>query len=158
MTRAAFALTVSTLMACPALADTLPARKPGLWESSVSAAPTMKVKQCIDEKTDKLAESAAAPGATCSKREIRKVAAGYEIESSCTIGGITADAKGLVTGDFATAVKIELTSVIKGIPGNTSGMTQQTVMEARRIGDCAAGQKPGDMIMPDGRVIKTPGT
>mgnify|MGYP001807780232 CR=1 FL=1 len=159
MKRAVFALAVSAFAAGPALADTLPARKAGLWETTMSAAPSMKIKQCIDEKTDKLAESAAAPGATCSKREIRKVAAGYEIESSCTIGTITADAKGLVTGDFASAVKIELTSLIKGVPGMPPGGTpQKTTMEARRVGDCEAGQKPGDMIMPDGRVIKTPGT
>lgn len=158
MTRAAFALILSTLVACPALADTLPARKPGLWETSISAAPSMKIKQCIDEKTDRLAESAAAPGATCTKREIRKVAAGYEIESSCTIGAITADAKGLVSGDFETSIKIELSSVIKGIPGMPGGTAQKSTMETHRIGDCEAGQKPGDMIMPDGRVIKTPGT
>jgi hypothetical protein len=158
MTRAAFALTLSTLVACPAFADTLPARKPGLWETSMSAMPSMKVKQCIDEKTDKLAESAAAPGATCTKREIRKVATGYEIESSCTISGINADTTGLISGDFETFIKIDLTTTIKGIPGMPAGTAQKSTIENRRIGNCEAGQKPGDMIMPDGRVIKTPGT
>jgi hypothetical protein len=30
-------------------------------------------------------------------------------------------------------------------------------MEIRYLGACGAGQKPGDMIMPDGTVMKMPG-
>lgn len=147
--------------ALPAAAETLPTRKPGLWESSVAAAgapASTKVKQCIDEKTDKLAEAATTPGATCAKREIRKVAAGYEIESACTIQGMTAEAKGLITGDFVSLVKLDMTTTIKGLPQMPGGMTQKMAIEARRLGDCGADQKPGDIVMPDGKVVRTPGS
>lgn len=160
---AALLLSLAPLAAgvLPSVADTLPPRKPGLWETSISAAgmpATPAIKQCIDEKTDKLAEAAASPGATCSKREIRKVAAGYEIESLCTVQGMTAEGKGTLTGDFTSAIKMDMTTTIKGIPSMPNGMTQKMLIETKRMGDCAAGQSPGDIVMPDGKVVKTPGS
>lgn len=144
----------------PSAAETLPTRKPGLWEMTINAPgspASPPIKQCIDEKTDKLAESTAAPGATCSKREIRKVATGYEIESVCSIQGMTAEGKGTITGDFTTAIKMDMTTSIK-MPNMPNPMVQKMVIETKRTGDCAAGQSPGDIIMPNGQVVKTPGS
>lgn len=151
-------LAASTL---PSAADTLPTRKPGLWETTISAAgapASPAIKQCIDEKTDKLAESTAAPGATCSKREIRKVADGYEVETACNVQGMTAEGKGTIKGDFTSVIKVDMTTTIKGVPNMPNGMTQAMVIESKRAGDCAAGQSPGDIILPNGQVMKTPGT
>lgn len=159
---AAFVLCAIPLAASalPCAADTLPPRTPGLWESSIVGAALpkgTKVRQCIDETTDKLAEAATTPGATCSKREIRKVDAGYEIESVCTVGGITAEGKGLISGDFATSVKLDMTTTIKGIPGMPTPMTQKMTITATRLGECGAGQKPGDIVTPGGKVMHMPG-
>lgn len=162
MRPAAFVLCLAPLAvsALPSAADTLPSRKPGLWESTIAGAALpkgTKVRQCIDEKTDKLAESTTAPGATCSKREIRKVEAGYEIETVCTVGGITAEGKGLISGDFDTSVKLAMTTTIKGIPGMPKPLTQETTITTTRLGDCGAGQNPGDIVLPGGKVMHMPG-
>lgn len=152
---------MAALSALPALADELPARMPGLWESSTSVMagmPVIKVKQCIDAKTDQLTQAAVLPGAQCSKKEVRKIATGYEIETDCKISGMSVVGKGLITGDFATHIRMEMTTMMSGIPGQPGGMTTKIVIETARVGDCQAGQKPGDIIMSDGRVIKTPGT
>lgn len=144
-----------------AQADELPARKPGLWESKTSGmagVPAMTVKQCIDAKTDQLAQAAVTPGATCSKREIKKTSAGYAIETSCTVGGIQADGKGLISGDFVSAVKVDMTTTMTGVPGQTGAVTSKVAIESTRAGDCAAGQSPGDIIMPNGQIVKTPGS
>ena len=43
------------------------------------------------------------------------------------------------------------------MPGQAGRVERKIVVEARRLGDCEAGQKPGDIIMPDGKVIPMPG-
>ena len=158
-----FAAILAVLVAAPiaAQADELPTRKPGLWETQMSGmagAPAMTVKQCIDAKTDQLAQSAVTPGATCSKREIKKTSAGYEMDTSCTISGIKADGKGIITGDFVTKVTVDMTTTMSGVPGMNQPMTTKMVIASTRAGDCAAGQSPGDIIMPNGQIVKTPGT
>lgn len=145
-----------------AAADTLPARKAGLWESKTSGAgpagAALTVRQCIDANTDELAQAAVQPGATCSKREVRKVAAGYEFESVCKVSEMAVEAKGLVTGDFVTNVKLEMTTTMSGIPGMPSGISTKMVIDNRRLGECEAGQKPGDVVMPNGRNVRAPGS
>jgi hypothetical protein len=144
----------------PSAADSLPPRKPGLWESKMSGmtgAPATTVKQCIDAKTDQLVQAAVQPGATCSKREITKTSAGYEVETNCTIGGIKAEGKGLITGDFVSSVKVAMTTTMTGVPGQSSPITSNLEMDSARVGDCAAGQSPGDIILPNGQVVKSPG-
>lgn len=148
--------------ALPALADTLPARKPGLWESKTDAGGTaVTMRQCIDAQTDQLAQGAIAgpPGSPnpCSKQIVRKTSAGYETETSCKIGTMTSEGKGLITGDFNAAIRMEITSVVGGVPGQAQPMTTKSVIENKYVGPCEASQKPGDIIMPGGQVIKTPG-
>lgn len=152
---------LAALPAIPALADELPARMPGLWESTTSVMagmPVIKIKQCVDARTDQLTQVAVQPGAQCAKSQVRRIPAGYEIETDCKVSGMSVAGKGLITGDFATRIRMEMTSTMSGIPGQPGGMTTKIVIEARRIGDCEAGQKPGDIIMSDGRIIKAPGT
>lgn len=147
----------------PAAADTLPPRKPGLWESKTDAeGAAMTVKQCIDAKTDELAKSAVSgpggAGSTCSKSTTTRTAAGYETETACKIGAISTEGRGLITGDFDSAIRMEMTTTLTGIPGQAQPMTRKTVIESRWLGPCEAGQKPGDIIMGDGKVIRTPGS
>lgn len=155
------ALAGFSLVPFAAQADELPTRKPGLWESNMSGmagAPAMTVKQCIDAKTDQLSQAAVQPGATCSKREIKKVAAGYELDTVCTISGIKAEGKGLISGDFVTKVTVDMTTTMSGIPGQAQPVVTKMNIASTRTGDCGPGQSPGDIIMPNGQVVKTPGT
>lgn len=141
-------------------AQELPTRKAGLWESTtgMSGAPAMTVKQCIDAKTDQLAQAAVQPGMTCSKREVKKTATGYELNNVCEMGAMKVEAKGLITGDFVSKVKVDMTTSMTGIPGQAGPMTTTLSIDSSRTGDCGAGQAPGDIIMPNGQIIKTPGS
>lgn len=138
-------------------AETLPARKAGLWESkTTSADANVTARQCIDEKTDQLAESTLGGLGTCSKRALVKTSTGYATESDCKIGPISASGKGTITGDFNSRIRIETTSVLTGIPNTKEPVTKSMIIEATWLGPCEKGQSPGDIILPDGKVVKMP--
>jgi hypothetical protein len=41
--------------------------------------------------------------------------------------------------------------------GSGPAKESKTKIEARYVGPCEAGQRPGDVIMPDGKVMRVPG-
>ncbi len=143
-------------VAGPAAADELPTRKAGLWESKTMGKDGETVaRQCVDASTDKLAQ-AAAPDA-CDKTIVTKTAEGYTVATNCKVGDVTAKGGGVITGDFETTVRMETSTTMTGIPGLKEPLTLKTVIENRRLGDCEPGQKPGDIILSDGKVVRTPG-
>jgi hypothetical protein len=165
-----FALVAGMAVAAlfPALvqAEDLPARKPGLWESSMKSPdgkPPMVVKQCIDAATDK-----SLMGMTSGMCDLKWKRVGgdrIETETTCKMGPISASGKGVITGDFNSSVRVETTTTTtasgEGMPAgapklNIPPTTQTMVVEAKWLGPCEAGQKPGDMIMPDGKVMQMP--
>jgi uncharacterized protein DUF3617 len=139
----------------------MPSRKAGLWEttmtgtSSIAAEGGGKVKQCIDAATDRAAMSGAMAAKACQQSAVVKTAAGYEFEATCKIGEMTSKSKSIVTGDFNANVTVRVTSLIS--TGGGPAKESKTTLESRYIGPCEAGQKPGDIIMPDGKLIKAPG-
>jgi hypothetical protein len=151
-----------TLIAClcaglPALADTLPERKPGLWETVSSGAEGETVaKQCVGPGTDR-AMLGGMTGGACSKIEVKKVGAGYQVATECTIGTIKAVGNSTITGDFQAAVRTEGVTKLSGMPGQAGPVERKLVVQAKRVGECGPGQKPGDVILPDGKVISMPG-
>lgn len=157
MRAVAIAVAASVLGAVPACADELPQRKPGLWESkSTSVEGETSAKQCVGAGTDRAMVGGMA-GAACSKMEVTKTGTGYAVATECAIGQIKAVGSSLVTGDFQTSVRTEGTTKLTGMPGQAGMVERKLVVEARRVGDCGPGQKPGDIIMPDGKVISMPG-
>ena len=68
------------------------------------------------------------------------------IDATCTTTGKTLTSHGAVTGSFDRAYTMIVTTQGDGIPGGTRTMT----VTAKWLGPCAADQKPGDMIMPNG--------
>ncbi len=149
-----------TLVAMPALAAEMPARKAGLWEITTSAGNRMAIRQCIDAATDQMMQSRAGtgpapgtgPGAgtpPCSKRDVQKTGDTVTIDSTCTVAGRTVNTHAVVTGSFDSAYTMTVTSQGDGIPAGAGTMT----MSAKWLGPCAADQRPGDMIMPNGMKI-----
>jgi Protein of unknown function (DUF3617) len=149
-----------TLVAMPALAAEMPARKAGLWEIATSAGNRMAIRQCIDAATDQMMQSRAGtgpapgtgPGAgtpPCSKRDVQKTGDTVTIDSTCTVAGRTVNTHAVVTGSFDSAYTMTVTSQGDGIPAGAGTMT----MSAKWLGPCAADQRPGDMIMPNGMKI-----
>ncbi len=147
-------------------AEDLPARKPGLWESSMTSAdgkPPMVLKQCIDAATDK--SLMGMTGGLCGMKWKRTGGDRIETETTCKMGPITAAGKGIIIGDFNSSVRVETTTTTtasgEGMPAgapklNIPPTTQNMVVEAKWLGPCEAGQKPGDIIMPDGKVMPMP--
>lgn len=154
----------------PALvrAEELPSRKPGLWESSVKSAderiPVTTIKQCVDVETDKTALMGVTNG-MCDMTWKRISGDRIETETNCKMGPIAASGKGVIVGDFNSSIHVETTTTTiatgEGMPAgapklNIPPTTQTMVIEAKWLGPCEPGQKPGDMIMPDGKVMQMP--
>jgi hypothetical protein len=149
---------LGALVALPAAAQQqqLPQRKPGLWETkSVGNEGEMTAKQCVGPGTDQSIVGGLAAGA-CSKMLVTKTATGYAVETECAVGQIKASGSSVITGDFQTSVRTEGTTKLSGMPGQSGPVERKLVVEATRLGECAAGQKPGDIILPNGKVISMP--
>lgn len=140
------------LLACfassAAVAQDAPRRKSGLWEISMSSPqmPTPVVsKQCVDEKTDDLARRPQRGGEKCSKQSVKREGGNVVVESVCQMDGSTATSRGVFSGDFTSSYKGEM--VTKFSPP-LHGMAESKMnFQARLTGPCAAGQKPGDVVM-----------
>lgn len=136
-----------------ASADEFPRRTPGLWEVSItSEAGTHATKQCVDEKTDaQLLQMGSRMGQMCTKNETRKEGASFVSESDCTMAGTKIHARSVMSGDFASAYQGEVhVTYNPPLRGKSEGDTK---ISARRLGACEAGQRPGDIIMPDGKAM-----
>jgi hypothetical protein len=149
-----FAL-LTALPVSNARADEMPLRKPGLWEMKIvktgSVLPEMTMQHCTDETTDKQMSTAFSPVAkeACSKRDIAKTATGYVSDSVCSVGGVTMTSHSEVTGDFNSGYTVRSTAHRdKGPAGLPHDVI--TTIEAKWLGECKPGQKPGDIVMPGG--------
>lgn len=152
---AGFGFAAPVIIAMSAFAIDLPARKPGLWEltmtSDGAAMPPQTMQHCIDEATDKeMMEMSNSIGAQQCQQNWTKTATGFAFESTCDFGGGKTASRGTVTGDFNSAYQIDMIS--KGGPRGANEETRMN-MAAKWLGACKAGQKPGDIVMPGGMKI-----
>jgi Protein of unknown function (DUF3617) len=138
-----------------AFAEDLPLRKAGLWEMKITkvggSVPEMTMQHCTDQTTDKEMNNQASPLAKqiCSKQDVVKTAAGYVSDSVCSIAGVSMTTHAEIVGDFNSAYTVTSTTHSdKGVTGKPLDAT--TKIQAKWLGDCQAGQKPGDILMPGG--------
>jgi hypothetical protein len=150
----------SVALIVPAAALDLPARKPGLWELKTShegrSTPPEVMHQCIDAATDKMmsAMGGAMAASLCQNQNVRQVGGTFVIDASCKIGPVTSTSRSVISGDFNSAYTMRVTSKVAGVPAQFQGMAGgNTVIEAKWVGACKPGQKPGDMIMADGKTM-----
>ncbi len=140
--------------AASANAEDLPVRKAGLWEMKLvrvgSALPEMTMQHCTDATTDKDMNNMVSPMAKqiCSKQEVQKTATGYISDSVCSLAGASLTSHSDIVGDFASAYSV--TTVSHSDKGPASLRDSTTKIEAKWLGDCKPGQKPGDIVMPGG--------
>ena len=129
----------------------MPKRKSGLWELSMkmdaSPAP-MRMQQCVDEKSDDLMQqqSQQQSQAKCSKKAFSKSGNRITSESICKFGETTATTKAVFTGDFMTTYRGEIHSSYN--PPMHGMKESNQIIDAKWLGPCKAGQKPGDVMMP----------
>jgi hypothetical protein len=163
-----------TLIAMPALADEMtpnngrffitlipvtaemPPRKAGLWEYQTDGSSAV-YRQCTDANTEQMRHAPAGTavelgdGAAphCSKPEVQKSGDTLTIDSTCTVAGRTVTSHKVVSGSFDSAYAMTETNQTVGVLGGTFTIT----MTAKWLGPCAADQKPGDVILPNGTKI-----
>ena len=151
MKRFGAACCLAMMCTAPAFAGDLPARKAGLWQVDTTVAGhTVSMKQCIDAQTDQIMQArfASLPQHNCSKHDVQKSEGRITIDSVCSIAGRTTTGHAVITGSFDSAYTMVMTSEVKGIP-----TPRNITMTAKWLGPCAAGQKPGDMVLPNGRTV-----
>lgn len=132
-------------------ANDVPKRKPGLWEINMrmDQAPSMgPMQQCIDKNTDNLMQQQAGKQKQeCSVMEAKTSGNRVTVRSVCKMEGTTATSEGVFEGNFETNYKGTLKTRYNP---PYHGMSESTMnQEARWLGPCKAGQKPGDVIMPN---------
>jgi hypothetical protein len=71
--------------------------------------------------------------------------------SVCNFGKTTATTKGVASGDFNKEYKVETHSTYDPPLGDMKEASNTIV--AKWLGPCKAGQKPGDVIMPNGMTM-----
>jgi Protein of unknown function (DUF3617) len=111
--------------------------------------PARVIRQCVDASTDQMmqARSVGSSQRDCTKRDVQRSGDTITIDSACTVAGKARTSHIVITGSFDSAYTMILTSQGEGAPAGSRSMT----MAVKWISACAADQKPGDMIMADGR-------
>lgn len=148
--RFALATLALALISSPLYAADMPSRKPGLWEVKMHASgmpQPMSSQQCIDAKTDNLMQQRGMDQARqqCSKNTVRHEANRVIVESVCKFGQTTAITKAVFSGDFKSNYRGEINTTYTP-PMHGVAASKQT-LEAKWLGACKPGQKPGDVIM-----------
>jgi uncharacterized protein DUF3617 len=125
-----------------------PQRKSGLWEMKMSGGQMpggMTMQQCVDQKSDDISKMQE-PKSNCTKNVVRREGDKIVAESVCRMQGTTATTRTVFTGKFDSAYKAEIRSTYD--PPMHGMRESSSMMEAKWLGPCLAGQKAGDMVMP----------
>lgn len=154
------ALTIIGLaLTAPAFALDMPTRKAGLWEVKMifegRNLPATTMRQCIDAASDKKmnANFGGSALAECSKQDMQNSGGVVTVDSVCTFGPTTTTSHAVVTGSFDSAYTMKVASTRSGgppLPGTTPGAETHMTIEAKWLGACEAGQRPGDVMMSNG--------
>jgi len=152
-------LLFSCFVAAPCLAVDLPTRKAGLWEMTMdfhnSRLPHQTMKQCTDADSDRLMNLnfAGSNEQACSKKDIVRSSDGFVVDSVCNFSGMTTTSHAVVTGSFDSAYAVDVSSTRSGgphVPGMAANGQSHMTITAKWLGPCAAGDRPGDVIMSNG--------
>jgi hypothetical protein len=107
--------------------------------------PPQTISMCTDEKTDDLVASRATQSQNCEQQSVRRDGNAFVVEAVCRSGKSTVRTRGRFTGDFTTSYAGELRSTFDPPMQGMKEMTQK--VEARWVGACKPGQKPGDVVV-----------
>ncbi len=134
-----------------ALAADMPKRKSGLWEINMrhDGSPGMgPMQQCIDQNTDNMMQQKAKDQKQdCSVMDVKTSGNKVNIHSVCKMDGSTATTDGVFEGAFDSSYKGTMKT--KFSPPMHGRSESNMALDARWLGPCKPGQKPGDVIMPN---------
>jgi hypothetical protein len=143
-----------------ASAAELPTRKAGLWEMKMvfegRSLPPQTMQHCVDATTDKLMNSqfGGMTKEACSKQDMQVLGNTITMDSVCKFGPATATSHTVITGSFDQAYTVKVTSTREGgpqMPGVAPNQPTNMTIEAKWLGPCKPDQKPGDVVMGNGR-------
>ncbi len=129
-----------------------PQRRDGYWELgsySVDGSQMDKQFYCVgagSEEKYNVFEALAVVG-NCSKKDFTRTAAGWTFETQCKLMDTTTTQTGTISGDFQQSFTIDQT-VSQGPNQSIKG-----TIRGKRIGDCPANFKPGDLVDAKGEKI-----
>jgi hypothetical protein len=143
-------LCLLAFLATNALATDMPKRKPGLWEvkAHMEGMPDMgPMLECVDQNTDNLIQQGEKEeNPDCKTPDVKRSGDKVTIHTECKIDDETTISMDyLLQGSLDSAYK----GTIKTQSKSSNG-TRETSMtlDARWLGPCKPGQKPGDVITP----------
>lgn len=145
------AVLLAVSSAC-ALADDLPKRRSGLWEirNQIAGAPAIAGGQafqvCVDQAADRLVPDTPIPGNECPVLDVRHSGNRITIHLVCRQGDTTVTTDSTLSGNFDNAYRNELR--VRFDPPQNGVAESRIVQEARWIGPCKAGQRPGQLVIP----------
>jgi Protein of unknown function (DUF3617) len=126
-----------------------PARKAGLWEITIAGHDSITVRQCSDAASDEAMEQASfGVAGECAKRDVEKSGSTITVVSVCTSARKTTISRMVITGSLDSEYTMTMSSQA---PGRSVGPSM--TLSAKWLGSCGPGQKPGDVIMPNGTKI-----
>lgn len=151
------ALAASCAAAIPALglaADSeFPARKPGWWEidmTTQAASGAQPVRQTVHLCTNPAVDKEQTPVGvrvekSCPPLQVSRTSGGWSFAQTCVImGRTTAKSQGRVRGDFNSRYHVDMTTRMTPAP-TPQAAEVRTTMDAKWLGACPAGKKPGDV-------------
>ena len=146
-------------------ASPLPARKPGLWEVTLrSEGLSLKrqgqgpqrpqtVQQCTSTESEPVMLLSIVPGQeNCRKisSKRRSKGGGHDIRTVCYVHDNRVEMQMELTGDLQSAYQGVFSVQYAQAPLNNTG---RTAFEGRWLGACKPGQRPGDMVLPNGVTV-----
>lgn len=149
---AAGALILAGTVVANAFAADIPRRKSGLWEmkTQMEGVPSQgPIQMCVDQASDNVLQERAKEQAKCSTMDVNRGLGGKTtIHAVCQVDAkTTATTDAVITGDFDSGYKSDM-KVTYNPPMHGMG-TMKMISEAKWLGPCKPGQKPGDIMMPN---------
>jgi hypothetical protein len=139
----------------PALAQDFPKLKPGLWEMERSAERGAqhpnRMTMCLDDTVQKemFDMGAGAMKGMCSKHEFKMSGNRGTGDFICDFGGSRMHSKSTMQMTGNTGYRTEIHTTYD--PPFMGQRETTTVLSARHVGACKPGQRPGDMLLPNGQ-------
>jgi Protein of unknown function (DUF3617) len=151
---------IALLVACsasPVLAQNFPRLQSGLWEmeraSDRATNQPNKMTMCLDDTVQKqmFDMGAGAMAGMCSKHDFTFSGNRGTGDFVCNIAGSRMHSKSTMVLNGNSSYRTEIhTTYDPPFMGQTE---TTTVLTAHRLGACKAGQRPGDMVMPNGQTV-----
>jgi hypothetical protein len=148
---------VLAAIASPGFALDFPRLKAGLWEmeraSDRASGQPNKMTMCLDDSVQKqmFDMGTGAMAGMCSKHDFSFSGNRGTGDFVCDIAGSRMHSKSTMLLNGNTSYRTEIrTTYDPPFMGQTESMT---VLTARHLGACRPGQRPGDMVMPNGQTL-----